>query len=243
MEIYSSLSFNLLSLILFFSSLFIQVTRQWRDKKQIRLPPGPWRLPLIGSLHHLIGGEVPHRILRNLSQRYGPLMYLQFGQVPTVVISSPNTAKEVLKTHDFAFATRPEMTTTKIIFYNCKDIGFSQYGDYWRQMHKICTIELLSAKMVKSFSAIRQDELSSLISSIRSTRGSTINMTEKIFRFTNSVTCRSAFGKICKDRDEFITILKEVLILIGGFNVGDLFPSWKLLHNINGAKSKTGECP
>ncbi|XP_015160145.1 premnaspirodiene oxygenase-like, partial [Solanum tuberosum] len=206
--------------------------------KQNKLPPGPWKLPFIGSLHHLIGGGLPHRVLRNLSQRYGPIMYLQLGEVPTVVISSPTMAKQVLKTHDLAFANRPQLTSTNIIFYNNKDIAFSQYGDYWRQMRKICILELLSTKMVKSFGAIRQDELSSLISSLRSMSGSTINMTEKIFLLSNCITCRSAFGKICKDRDEFITIMKEVLLLGAGFFLADLFPSCKLLHNITGEKTR-----
>ncbi|PHT45459.1 hypothetical protein CQW23_14617 [Capsicum baccatum] len=165
-------------------------------------------------------------------------MYLQLGQVPAVVISSPTIAQEILRTHDLTFANRPQLTSTSIIFYNNKDVAFSQHGDYWRQMRKICIIELLSAKMVKSFSGIRKNELSSLISSIRSMRGSTINMTEKVFKFTNSITCRSAFGKICKDRDEFITLLKEVLFFAGGFDVADLFPSWKLLHKMNGVKSR-----
>ncbi|KAM3218082.1 hypothetical protein P3L10_022611 [Capsicum annuum] len=67
-------------------------------------------------------------------------------------------------------------------------------------MRKICMAELLSTKMIKSFSAICEDELSNLSSSIRSMRGSTVNITEKISWFTNPVTCRSAFGKICRDR-------------------------------------------
>ncbi|KAK6786687.1 hypothetical protein RDI58_015212 [Solanum bulbocastanum] len=53
--------------------------------------------------------------------------------------------------------------------------------------------------MVKSFSTIRKDEISSLISSIRFTKGSPVNMTEKIFWFTNSVTCSAAFRKMFKD--------------------------------------------
>ncbi|OIT32585.1 5-epiaristolochene 1,3-dihydroxylase [Nicotiana attenuata] len=171
MEIYSSLNYyNLLSLLLFFSSLFILVRRQWRNERQTKWPPGPWRLPFIGSLHHLIGG-LPHRRLRTLAQKYGPLIYLQLGEIPVVVISSPAIAKEILKTHDLAFADRPQLTSLNTIFYNQKDIIFGQYGDYWRQMRKICILELLSAKMVKSFSAIRQDELLSLVSSISSTIG------------------------------------------------------------------------
>ncbi|WMV33959.1 hypothetical protein MTR67_027344 [Solanum verrucosum] len=105
-------------------------------------------------------------------------------------------------------------------------------------MRKICNVQLLSAKMVKSFCAIRKDEISNLVSSIRSTRGSPINMIEKIFWFTNSITCSAAFGKMFKDRDEFIKLLKDIFILVSGFDVADLFPSWKLLHKLSGAESR-----
>jgi hypothetical protein len=71
-----------------------------------RLPPSPWALPVIGHLHHL-AGALPHRALRDLARRHGPLMLLRFGEVPVVVASSPATAREIMKTHDVDFATRP----------------------------------------------------------------------------------------------------------------------------------------
>ncbi|PHT99577.1 Cytochrome 71D6 [Capsicum chinense] len=117
-------------------------------------------------MHHMDGG-VPHRVLRDLAKKYGPLMHLQLGEVSAVVVTS-ETAKQVLKTHDPAFASRPRLLAFDIICYDRKDIAFSPYGEYWRQMRKICIMEVFSAKNVRSFSSIRHDEVVRLIDSVLS---------------------------------------------------------------------------
>uniref|UniRef100_M1AJF3 Cytochrome P450 n=1 Tax=Solanum tuberosum TaxID=4113 RepID=M1AJF3_SOLTU len=129
-------------------------------------------------MHHLIGA-LPHHVLRNLSKKYGPLMHLKLGEIDAVIVSSPHMAKQVLKVHDLSFAARPELMASDIVFYSQKDIVFAKYGDYWKQMRKICISELLSAKMVKSFSLIRQDAVHDLVASIRSTPNVVVNMSER----------------------------------------------------------------
>ncbi|XP_060186531.1 premnaspirodiene oxygenase-like [Lycium barbarum] len=236
MEIYQF--FNYVALI--FLSIFLLLIRKWKAQK-LKLPPGPWKLPFIGSLHHLaLAGPLPHHGLTNLAKRYGPLMHLQLGEVLMIVISSPRMAKEVLKTHDLIFATRPKLTYADIVHYNSTDVVFSPYGAYWRQIRKICVLELLSAKMVNNFvSSICQDELLNMISSIRFKSDLPVNLTEKIIWFTSSVTCRSALGKICNEHQEkLIYLMKEILSLSIAVNLADFFPKWKFLHDLGGSKSR-----
>ncbi|XP_059280979.1 premnaspirodiene oxygenase-like, partial [Lycium ferocissimum] len=213
--------FNFFSIFLFVSFLFL--LRKWKNSNNQTksLPPGPWKLPLLGSMFHLLGGP-PHRVLRDLAKKYGPIMLLQLGEVSAVVVTSPEMAKEVLKTHDLAFASRPILEAAKIVCYNGTDIVFSPYGDYWRQMRKICLLELLSAKNVKSFSSIRQDEVLRMIEFFRSSSAEPVNTTKRIFQFASSMTCRSAFGKVFKEQDELIALVKKMTVLIEGFNVADI---------------------
>ena len=119
-------------------------------------------------------------------------MHLQLGEISSVVVSSPNMAKEIMKTHDLAFVQRPQFLPAQILTYGQNDIVFAPYGDYWRQMKKICVSELLSAKRVQSFSHIREDETSKFIESIRISEGSPINLTSKIYSLVSSSVSRGS---------------------------------------------------
>ncbi|TXG67689.1 hypothetical protein EZV62_008964 [Acer yangbiense] len=172
------------------------------------MPPGPWRLPLIGNMHQLVG-SLPHHRLRDLAKKYGPLMHLQLCESSVIVVSSAEIAEEVLKTHGIIFANRPSLVSTKIATYDFTDIVFAPYGNYLRQLRKICTAELLSTSRVKSFRSIRDEETSNLIKTIYSNEGGLlVNLSEKIYALTY------------------------------GFSIADLYPSIGMLEVISGMKSK-----
>ncbi|KAK8943198.1 Premnaspirodiene oxygenase [Platanthera zijinensis] len=141
------------------------------------LPPGPWKLPIIGNLHQLIG-EHPHRRLRSLADTYGPLLQLKLGEINLIVITSAELVREVFKTHDLKFASRPKLAAGKIILYDNADFGLAPYGKVWSQLRKICTVELLSHKRVKSFAFIREEEGRNLVEKIRAAAGSPVNLSK-----------------------------------------------------------------
>ncbi|CAN6214114.1 unnamed protein product [Urochloa humidicola] len=190
----------------------------------LRLPPGPWQLPVIGSLHHLRGSLV-HRALRDLSLRHGPLMFLKFGEVPVVVASTPDAAKELMKTHDSIFSTRPLSIIAKIMCKDGQGIAFAPYGDHWRQLRKICNVELLSSKRVQSFRTVREEEAMRLVQTISSATTPHVNLTKLAAMYIADASVHAIMGRRFKDRDTLLHFVDEAVRLAGGFSPADLFPS------------------
>lgn len=153
----SSILISSLLLFLFKVAKILQQSLATKSTSQ-KLPPGPWRLPLIGNLHQLVA-SLPHHSLRDLAKKHGPLMHLKLGEISTIVVSSQEIAKEVLKTHDLVFAQRPLLVSAKFTSYDYTNIALAPYGSYWRQLRRICTVELLSTKRVQSFRSIREEEV------------------------------------------------------------------------------------
>ncbi|XP_050215544.1 cytochrome P450 726A27-like [Mercurialis annua] len=221
------------SLLLFIFMLFKLYKRSTARNR----PPGPNKLPIIGNMHQLYGYP-PHRRMRDLAKENGDIMSLKLGQVSNIVISSPEAAKEVMKTHDIAFSQRAFLLTASIITYNFTDIAFAPYSDYWRQLKKICILELTSAKRVQSFRPIREEEVQNLIGTISSFSGKSFNFSKELFPLTYSIAARSSFGKKCKDQDEFIALVSEITKMAAGFNIADFFPSFKFIYVMSGMRSK-----
>ncbi|KAK9117350.1 hypothetical protein Sjap_016297 [Stephania japonica] len=165
-------------------------------------------------------------------------MLLHFGQVPVVVVSSPVMAEEILKTHDAVFANRPSMTTAKILLYGCVDIGFAPYSEYWRQMRKICVMELLSVRRVKTFKRMREEEVACLIESIygSSLIGASVDLTAMSHTLSTDILCRCAFGRKYGDdgQDRFANLPKELMSHLLSFSFADLIPSLGWLDTVTG---------
>ncbi|PIA58212.1 hypothetical protein AQUCO_00500268v1 [Aquilegia coerulea] len=238
MDLQQLTTFPFIFIFLLLSFMLVkQIKKSKSTHSSAPLPPGPSKLPLIGHLHHLIGG-LPHHLFKDLAKKHGPIMYLKLGQIPAVVISSPSVAEEMMKTHDLNFADRPLNLATQIFTYNCKDVVMAPYGEYWRQLRKICVSELLSAKRAQSFWSVREEEVSSLIGTISLLAGSHINLSERILLLINDIVARAAFGKTCKDKEAFISIMKEGISFASGFTIADFYPSLKFLEVVSGARPK-----
>jgi hypothetical protein len=110
------------------------------------------------------------------------------------------------------------------------DIAFAPYGEQWRQMRKVCVMELLGSRQVRRAEEIKAEEVGGLVRSIAATAsaGATVNVSQMVTALSNDVVCRAVFGGKFTRQEEFIRALHEAMELVAGFCLVDLFPSSRL---------------
>ncbi|PIA27964.1 hypothetical protein AQUCO_07400068v1 [Aquilegia coerulea] len=231
---------NFFYVILFFLFLYLAKRFNRSETNKCKLPPSPTKLPIIGNLHQLHGSL--RRALKSLAENNGPIMLLHLGSKPTVVVSSAEIARDVMKTYDHVFSSRPEVKFAKRLTYG-KDIAFAPYGEYWRQVRKVCVLQLLSAKKVQSFRFVREEEVALLVNKINdfSLSTSVVNLSNMFVTLANDVVCRVAFGRKYNEGEigrKFKGMLKEFVYLLGVTNVGDFIPSLAWVNYLNGLNAR-----
>ncbi|XP_059442675.1 flavonoid 3'-monooxygenase [Corylus avellana] len=211
---------------------------------RLRLPPGPKPWPIIGNLPHM--GTVPHHSLAAMARTYGPLMHLRLGFVDVVVAASASVASQFLKTHDANFSSRPPNSGAKHIAYNYQDLVFAPYGERWRMLRKISSVHLFSGNALDEFRHVRQEEVAVLAGALVNAGTKPVNLGQLL-----NVCTVNALGRVMLGRrvfgdgsgggdakaDEFKSMVVEVMVLAGVFNIGDFIPALEWL-DLQGVAAK-----
>ncbi|XP_077217669.1 cytochrome P450 81Q32-like [Tasmannia lanceolata] len=220
--------FSYLATFLFI--LFISKHFLFHPKNQ---PPSPLSLPIIGHLH-LIKNPL-HRTLTNLSNQYGPILFLRFGFRPVLIISSPSAAEECFTTNDIIFANRPDLLFQKHLSYNHASFS-APYGPHWRNIRRISTIEIFSTSRILMSSAVRSEEIRYLARMLfRDSNNQSFRKIELKTRFselTFNVIMQMSAGKRyygenvvnLEEARQFCDVIKEAFLIGGTTNLGDFLP-------------------
>ncbi|XP_073389001.1 cytochrome P450 81E8-like [Physcomitrium patens] len=218
--------------------------------KKLNLPPVPkGRMPIIGHLHMMDDNEAAHRTFARISEKNGPLTMIYMGSKPTLLVSTAAIAEQVLKHNDQAFASRPFLTAGKTLGFDFKSIVFAPFGNYYKRLRRIYTVELLSPKRVALSQELRQIEVKHVMSSVLSDHlaGGPVNMTSKLQEMAIDNLIRMIFAKPnmgdkeCLTREEMTTlkgVVKEAVNLARVIYVGDFIPLLDI-YDFTGHKAKT----
>lgn len=168
-------------------------------------------------------------------------MLIHIGTKPFLVISSPAMAKQVLKTHDHIFCSRPKSKATKRMSYNYLDIAFSPYDNHWREMRKILVSEFLGPKRTKLFNQVLVTEKENKVPSLSS--NGVINLNKLFFAIVKGVVFQDAFGREqALNGVSWEVMLNETMEILNG-SVGDSFPWFgRLIDQFSGWNGRLEKC-
>ncbi|XP_062077850.1 dimethylnonatriene synthase-like [Humulus lupulus] len=197
--------------------------------------PGPsGALPIIGHLH-LLGGQLPvARILGAMADEYGPIYSLKLGQYRALVLSSWELVKECFTTNDRLFANRPNIAIGKYVLYDSAAFAVAPYGQYWRELRKLATLQLLSVHRIELLQHIRVKEIDSFIKGLlRYDDDRVVPLSELLEQLTFNINVRliagkrfsvEAFSEKTNEVQRFREAIKEGLHLAGVFVWSDVIP-------------------
>ncbi|CAA6668055.1 unnamed protein product [Spirodela intermedia] len=159
-------------------------------------------------------------------------MLLHLGQSPTLVVSSVEAARKVLKTQDIAFVTRPFSTAAAALINGCRNVSFAPYDEHWR-------------RKVQSLRRTREEEIALMIRKISSSPPlATVDLSGILYAFSNGLICRVVAGS-CPAREvrtqRFQEAIDESTVMISGPRLEELFPSLAWVRRLPGADSRLME--
>ncbi|XVF52082.1 hypothetical protein PTKIN_Ptkin04bG0236400 [Pterospermum kingtungense] len=223
-----------LYIILFcISILFLLFKPLFHRSSSSNLPPGPTGLPILGSILRL--GPHPNQSLADLAKIHGPIMSLRLGSITTVVLSSPEMAKQVLQTHAQSFSDRPIPDAIASIPNLEASLVWGPSDDTrWRKLRGICSTQLFSTQKLNSLQHLRYQKVERLIEHIRKNclSSSQVNIGQVVFATTLNLIFSTMFSIDIVDPEfstaqEFKDLVWKMVESAGKPNLSDYFPFLK----------------
>ncbi|XP_071717879.1 cytochrome P450 76T24-like [Rutidosis leptorrhynchoides] len=222
-----STCFLLLSFLL---TVFYALTLLSRHNS--RLPPGPYPFPIIGNLLKL--GHNPHHSLASLSKRYGPLMSLKLGSKTTIVVSSPDIAKEFFQTHDQSFSSRSVPEAARVVDHHKFSLVWLPAGDQWRRLRRITKEYMFSVQCLDASELLRKEKVTELIDHVDQCckKGKAVNVGAAAFTtilniFSNFIFSTDFARHDSVSSQDFKDTVWALMEVGGKPNVVDYFPILK----------------
>nr|GMD89088.1 cytochrome P450 CYP82D47-like [Ipomoea batatas] len=160
-DLYPSLVF--LAIVLCVVIQYLAHNNKSGKQKQKSPPEAAAGWPILGHLHIFSGSKLAHVELGNMADKYGPAFTIRIGVHRALVVSDWKLVKELSTVHDVHVSSRPKFRAAEHLGYNYIMFAFTPYGQYWRDIRKFVSTELLSNRRLEQRKHIRVSEIDTSI--------------------------------------------------------------------------------
>ncbi|XP_072046944.1 cytochrome P450 2U1-like [Amphiura filiformis] len=204
---------------------------EWRrEHRSPKLPPGPWCLPLLGSLPYLLlatyrsspTARDPHRLFELISRKYGTIFSLNvFGKV-IVVLNTYEAVKEAFQNRLLNDRPPSPILPDGVIFAS---------GDSWKEQRRFSLVTL------RGFGQSLEDQISTetkvLLDEFKRQKHEPFDPHRLLGNALSNVICSVIFGHryeyTDEDFKELLALLSEEVEFSAGGGIIIFFPSTRYL--------------
>lgn len=198
--------------------------------KWSRLPPGPTPIPFIGNK---LPAVKPWIQFQEWSRIYGPIFTIWLGRRPTLVISDPEIAVELMEKRSQKYSSRPRLVVMGEM-YSRGNILVQPYGKEWSLRRRLLH-SALNKGALKVYKARQQAESTRLTFGIMKRPE---NWEKQFERFTASVVFSISYGRridsldspIIRERLRFMQFMAS--LNVPGAYLAESFPFLKHVPTI-----------
>jgi cytochrome P450 len=173
----------------------------------LRMPPGPRPLPFLGNKLS-IPKSAPWIQFEKWAQTYGDYYTIWIGRRPTLVVSDPNVAVDLLEKRSNKYSSRPRFVVMGELYWDNAGILVQPYGKEW-QIRRRLLHQALNPSALRVYRPVQQSEATRLCHALLTNPQSYERL---IDRFTSSVVFSISYGhriesmnaKVLRQRLEFM---------------------------------------
>ena len=194
------------------------------------MPPGPIPFPFIGNKLDLPKSK-PWIKFQEWSKIYGPIYTIWIGRRPTIIVSDPNIAVDLMEKRSNKYSSRPRFIAMGEIHWDMAPMLVQPYGKSWSIRRKLLHHAMTPAAL-RLYKPIQEAEASRLCYHLLQDPD---RWERYIDRFTASIVFTVAYGhridslnaKIVRQRLEFMQYAAE--LNVPGAYLVESFPIMKYI--------------
>ncbi|XP_044532897.1 cytochrome P450 2J2-like [Gracilinanus agilis] len=200
---------SLQTLLLFSAVLLILASYVQRRRQRPNFPPGPFRLPILGSIFQ-IDTKNGHIIIQEFVRKYGNIFSMEILSTPMMTVTGLPLIKEVLVNQGQVFIDRPHFP---LLSYAFKSAGLlMSNGQEWKDQRRFTLMTLRNFGLGKKTLELRiQEEATYLVEAIREEKGQPFDPHFQINNAVSNIICSVTFGNRFEYHDsQFRELLKSL---------------------------------
>ncbi|KAK9124730.1 hypothetical protein Sjap_014332 [Stephania japonica] len=203
------------------------------------LPPGPVPWPIVGSIPEMIRQRKSRSlwVLSQVEKTKQGIACIRLGNIHVIAVTSPEIAREFLKTHDAVFASRPMTMANDYAGRGFLSVFTSPMGPQWKKMRRVVVSKVLNPVTLQWLLSKRLEEADSLVNEIYKqccVHGAKLNVRNVAWQYGGNLWKRMIFNKRSFNGDdsedgEYIEAIRTTLSLVNAFCVSDYMPCLRWL--------------